>query len=531
MNVAVGSRVRGMALALVAGAVLTVPAPAQAQRNDEAFKDGLKARNEKQWAAVVTQMRRAIQADSQESAQKVGGKLGFGGTEYLPHFFLGEAYFRQGNCAAAIQAWSESERQGVIRTRTDLYSDLRNGYKACEARGVLLPPAYESRLTRATQALEDINARARRVGDASDSHREVWNATPHIKEQYASVLDEYHIGQALLKEATSSRLDSKFKEVDASTERATGLLVKLEADLKTAMARDDRIRSGIAEVRRIIESGQKLDLQIDAIGIPMSPSQHSSRNDGIKKLSTARDLLAARTEKNVTDARTSAAEGLALLKEVFGAVSVAAENELKRRLEAADKDARETFGRLQTEFATVASLSEKNPTRVTADMQSQLAALQKRDQRLRRSLSAAVTNRQPAEIDALTRQARDVLALLTELTTAISPRALTLEDRGVPVWLQVGAAHYLAGDYLGALEALDDGPPEGPAELQVHLLRAAAQHALYVRSGEKDASRRDDALAAIARCKAIDPSFRPDTDVFSPRFIEFYQRGASPASR
>ena len=35
----------------------------------------------------------------------------------------------------------------------------------------------------------------------------------------------------------------------------------------------------------------------------------------------------------------------------------------------------------------------------------------------------------------------------------------------------------------------------------------------------------------VAACKAIDPSFRPDTDVFSPRFIEFYQRGAAPASR
>ena len=103
------------------------------------------------------------------------------------------------------------------------------------------------------------NARATRVGNTSDSHREIWNAAPNIKEQYQSALDEYHNGQALLKEATSSRLDSKFREVDASTERATGLLVKLEAELKTAMARDDKIRSGIADVRRIIESGQKLD--------------------------------------------------------------------------------------------------------------------------------------------------------------------------------------------------------------------------------------------------------------------------------
>jgi hypothetical protein len=138
-----------------------------------------------------------------------------------------------------------------------------------------------------------------------------------------------------------------------------------------------------------------------------------------------------------------------------------------------------------------------------------------------------VTNRQPAEIEALTRQGRDVLALLTTLTAALSPRALTLEDRGVPAWLQIAAGHFLAGDYLGALDALDDGPAEGPAAIQVYLFRAASQHALYVRSGQTDASRRDDAIAAIARAKAIDAACRPDADVFSPRFIEFYQRGPS----
>ena len=135
MSVAFRSRASAAALALMVAALLAVVAPARAQRNEEAFKDGLKARSEKQWALVVTQMRRAIQTDNNESAQKLGGRLGFGGTEYLPHFFLGEAYFRQGNCAAAIQAWSESERQGVIRTRTDFYTDIRNGYKACEAQG------------------------------------------------------------------------------------------------------------------------------------------------------------------------------------------------------------------------------------------------------------------------------------------------------------------------------------------------------------------------------------------------------------
>ena len=139
-----------------------------------------------------------------------------------------------------------------------------------------------------------------------------------------------------------------------------------------------------------------------------------------------------------------------------------------------------------TEFATVESLREKHPTRVTPDILGQLADLQKRLQGAKRRLGAAVKGRQPAAIEAQTTQAQEMLVQLTSLGAAISPRALTLEDRGVPLWLQIGAGHFLAGDYAGALDALDDGPPEGPAELHVHLLRAAAQHALYVRSGEKD---------------------------------------------
>ena len=108
---------------------------------------------------------------------------------------------------------------------------------------------------------------------------------------------------------------------------------------------------------------------------------------------------------------------------------------------------------------------------------------------------------------------------------------LTLEDRGVPTWLQEGAARYFAGDYAGALDRLDDGTADGPAQLHVHLFRAAAQHALYVRSGEKDTARRDQAIADIKRCKELESTFAPDTRAFSPAFIEFYQRdGAAPQS-
>ena len=83
-------------------------------------------------------------------------------------------------------------------------------------------------------------------------------------------------------------------------------------------------------------------------------------------------------------------------------------------------------------------------------------------------------------------------------------------------WLREGATRYLAGDYAGALDRLDDGTVEGPAQLHAYLFRAAAQHALYVRSGEKDTVRRDQAIADVKRCKELEPTFAPDTRAFSP---------------
>ena len=84
------SRMRIM-LALVC--VCAVPALAAAQ--DDAFKQGLQARGDKKWADVVRHMQNALKADSQESTRKVrSGFLGVQGMEYLPHFFLGEAYLQ-----------------------------------------------------------------------------------------------------------------------------------------------------------------------------------------------------------------------------------------------------------------------------------------------------------------------------------------------------------------------------------------------------------------------------------------------------
>ena len=52
---------------------------------------------------------------------------------YLPHFYLGYARFERGDCAGALAAWAESERQGVA-PRLPEFEVARRGRKTCEER-------------------------------------------------------------------------------------------------------------------------------------------------------------------------------------------------------------------------------------------------------------------------------------------------------------------------------------------------------------------------------------------------------------
>src|SRR5262245_51943053 len=119
--------------------VVTVCAvPSWAAAQDDAFKQGLEARRDRKWADVMRHMQNAVKADGQESNRKVrSGFLGVNGMEYLPHYFLGEAYFNSSDCASAVTEWSISEQQPAIKSRPDFLALMRKNLQACAAKGVL----------------------------------------------------------------------------------------------------------------------------------------------------------------------------------------------------------------------------------------------------------------------------------------------------------------------------------------------------------------------------------------------------------
>jgi hypothetical protein len=120
---------------------------------------------------------------------------------------------------------------------------------------------------------------------------------------------------------------------------------------------------------------------------------------------------------------------------------------------------------------------------------------------------------------------------LDALIKAFGP--LSLRDRGINASLEEGAKSYLDGDYQKALTTLEPlvAQSDVPLRVHVHLFRAAALYALFVRSGESNQQLRTQALAEIARSKQLNSSLQPDARVFPPRFLSLYQTGGTQSSQ
>lgn len=143
MTCSVGART----LAWSAVVLALVPMVLAASPLDE-YKLGLAAVEAENWGLAVEHFRRAAVERPEEKA-RLTKALFF--RRYLPHYFLGLAYFRMGQCPAAISSWQESERQGVV-TRFPEYEQLRGGREECRQR--------QSETRRAVAEAEETLARA-----------------------------------------------------------------------------------------------------------------------------------------------------------------------------------------------------------------------------------------------------------------------------------------------------------------------------------------------------------------------------------
>lgn len=144
----------GLLGAAALAALLAAP-PVRAQGEGsflDAYKAGVDAVQAEDWPLVERRMRAAIAGRAEEADRLLRH---FHLKPYLPHFYLGLALAEQGRCAEALDAFAESERQGVVTGLADEIAILRARTASCRER---LAAAEEDRDRR--QAVADLVAKA-----------------------------------------------------------------------------------------------------------------------------------------------------------------------------------------------------------------------------------------------------------------------------------------------------------------------------------------------------------------------------------
>ena len=500
------------------------PALLDAQRPaDDAFKRGIEALEREQWNDAAAEMLRAIKADDKETTRKVGGRLGFGGREYFPHFYRGQALSKLGDCAGAVVEWSLSEQQGAVRSHREYYANLQQGYKECESKGVLPPSRFDPLVERTRGELAVVTGVMAKVKQLGDEHIEIWRADRTFADQYAKAAIEYDRARDQFEKSQQSRLERDFDAVTTMAERSTRLLQALGASFEKAVAQGRETVGLAADVQALIDGGLKQAQTIDARRGMLSPSEIANAEDGRKKLLAARQQLAARplTDDIVSNARATALDGMATIKQVISVIESRDNQDKQQRFVEALNVAKQSLTSAESEYQLVQSLLEQRGAPEGAEIRKGLDEARKQLDGVTRRLGSAEAQKQLPGVQAANRAATQVFTSLKVLEATFGPIAA---EEIVPRWLQTGVDQYFKGAYARALDELGNTSDAGPAQLHVHLFRAAALYALYVRSGEKDTGKRDQAVTEVRRSKQLNPTFVPDASAFSPAFLEFYQK-------
>ncbi len=528
-------------LPIAIACLVVLPSVAHAQ--EEEFKKGMVAFDAKSpdWADVAAQMRAAIMRDSTENAKTIRYKTGLfivgaASAPYLPHYFLGEALYHLGDCATAVGEWSTSEQQGVIKSRPEFAQYARSmddGIKQCAAKGVLPPIEFGAQVANTRTAITDVSTRLVRVQSLRDAHQDVWR--PDLNDQLASAQADTRNAQTRLNAALRSRSARDFQDARSAAEHAAVTLYGLESLVNSAVATQNVLSAQSRDIDQAVGAADAADKAIDATKFSLPTALATQRQAGrdliARARERARDAQATRSLTAANEALRSAQDAKTSLEAVLDQVKKAMRDALTRDLASASDAATESLSFIDASYANLTKLAGQQPGGVTADMTAHLESLQKRLTAMKRTFDSARKAQDLAAVRDVNRLASEARVEIDGLMTSFGP--VTLATRGVRPALEDGARQFFAGEYDKVVRTLDpgNGLADAPMQLHIHLFRAAALYALYVRSGDQDQSLRTKALAEVQACQQLEPAFRPDPRAFAPRFISFYQNGGAPVSR
>jgi hypothetical protein len=215
-------------------AALFATAPLYADYRDS-FQRGYQAINRGRFVDAISLLHQALAEKPNESGEMVT-IIGSFSVQYLPHYYLGVALARGGNCPAALREWEQSESQGVIKTSSEAGA-LRESRAKCGG-----DPQVVLAKTAATTVLDTAQAQDKTLHDLLERPRgrEVVARDPDLPNR------QHRLEQTLSSIADQVARSKTTPEASAALDAATGAARQMHHLLEQA-------RTIVAEAREAAE--------------------------------------------------------------------------------------------------------------------------------------------------------------------------------------------------------------------------------------------------------------------------------------
>jgi tetratricopeptide (TPR) repeat protein len=400
-------------------AVFVAPvAEAEFKRN---YIQGKKSFEDGDYSEAVKKLEAAI-SDNSESAARV--KLyGMRYDSYLPHYYLGEAYFRLNDCTSAMAAWNQALQLGVIQGQ-DEFRSMQSNMANCEVDVV---------------EKVDVSRIAAEAGSEID-------ALDAAIESFSGLQNE-----SLLRQEWASRW-----QPELSTGQQLEQTLRQRLGVATADSDPDAIETIINDAKR-----------------------------GVREVADSERLARVR----ITTIQSQSAEAERLARE-------SARSELQNAIRLA-------------RAAEVFEGSSSNVSSLYADLQRQIGTGENL------GATASVLN--------LQEQTQIISNVLRRYNVSVQnwqAQQRSIAERTPPPGLKRVAEAYFSGDYETVSNlANPDSFDKDRAKIQALLFRAAANHKLFVRSGEQQSATLRQVENDIRAIKRMNSEFSPYIAAFSPRFL------------
>lgn len=217
------------------------PAPAWADYKSD-YSRGLEAVKSERWSDAERLMSAAVASNPKEGRVRLYG-MHF--EPYIPHYYLGLARFRVGDCSGALRAWAISESQGVIVNLPE-YADLQAQRAACQERMASAEPTPKPTAkvpdrSDVARALQDSKAGMRAAEAAAaglgelrktPGYTSLWSAEPAFSKRAEDAAGILERARQRLRAGESDSNPAELAAAAALAQQATAAYEGLRKDLE-----------------------------------------------------------------------------------------------------------------------------------------------------------------------------------------------------------------------------------------------------------------------------------------------------------